>query len=137
MGYTSKLLQKQDVKLFVGYVVFAGFATLVDLSLLYLLTEFFHIWYFYSAIFAYFIGMITNYLLNKYLNFRDSSKQIIPQFGLFVTVALIGLGLNQLVLYSLVKFAGLWYMSAKFIAIFIVMFWSFYGHKRLTFGVFR
>jgi len=137
MKYISKFLQNQGIKLFVGYVILAGFATLVDLGLLYSLTEFFHIWYFYSAAFSYFVGMITNYSLNKYLNFRNKSKKIIPQFGLFATVALIGLGLNQLILYLLVEFAKLWYMFAKFIAIFIVMGWSFYGHKKLTFRVFR
>ncbi len=137
MNYITKLFQRQDVKLFIGYVIFAGFATLVDLGLLYSLTEFFHVWYFYSAIFAYFAGMVINYSLNKYLNFRNKSKQIISQFGLFAIVALIGLGLNQLILYSLVEFAKLWYMFAKFIAIFIVMLWSFYGHKKLTFGIFK
>lgn len=137
VDYWNKLFQNQDVKLFIGYIIFAGFATLVDLGLLYSLTKFLHVWYFYSAVFAYFIGMVTNYSLNKYLNFRNRSKQIIPQFGLFTAVALVGLGLNQLILYSLVEFAKLWYMSAKFIAIFIVMFWSFYGHKKLTFNVFR
>lgn len=137
MDHINKLLQKQDVKLFVGYVIFAGLATLVDLGLLYSLTEFFHVWYFYSAIFSYFIGMVINYSLNKYLNFRNKSKQIIPQFGLFATVALIGLGLNQLILYSLVEFVKFWYMLAKIIAIFTIMFWSFYGHKKLTFNIFR
>lgn len=137
MNHLNKLLKKQDVKLFVGYVIFAGLATLVDLGLLYSLTEFFHVWYFYSAIFSYFIGMVINYSLNKYLNFRNKSKQIIPQFGLFATVALIGLGLNQLILYSLVEFVKFWYMLAKIIAIFTIMFWSFYGHKKLTFNIFR
>jgi len=137
MDYINKPLQKQDVKLFIGYVIFAGFATLVDLCLLYSLTEFLHVWYFYSATFSYFVGMLTNYSLNKYLNFRNRSKQITLQFGLFATVALIGLGLNQLILYTLVEFINLWYMFAKFIAIFIVMFWSFYGHKKLTFNIFR
>ena len=137
MNYMNKLFQKQDVKLFIGYVIFGGFATLVDLCLLYSLTEFLHVWYFYSATFSYFVGMLTNYSLNKYLNFRNRSKQITLQFGLFATVALIGLGLNQLILYTLVEFINLWYMFAKFIAIFIVMFWSFYGHKKLTFNIFR
>lgn len=137
MNYINKLFQRQDVKLFVGYVIFAGFAALVDLSLLYSLTEFLRVWYFYSAAFSYLVGMIINYSLNKYLNFRNRSKKIIPQFGLFATVALIGLGLNQLIIYILVEFINLWYMFAKFIAIFIVMFWSFYGHKKLTFNVFR
>lgn len=137
MNYADRYLQKEDVKLFIGYVVFAGLATLVDLGLLYFLTEFFHVWYFYSAAFAYFSGMVTNYSLNKYLNFRNKSKRIVSQFGLFATVALVGFGFNQLILYSLVEFAKLWYMFAKFISIFIVMFWSFYGHKKLTFAVFR
>jgi len=137
MNSISKILQKQDVKLFTGYVIFAGFAALIDVCLLYSLTEFLHIWYFYSALLSYFTGMVTNYSLNKYLNFRNKSKQIIPQFGLFATVALIGLGLNQMILYFLVEFAKLWYMFAKFVTIFIVMFWSFYGHKKLTFNIFR
>jgi putative flippase GtrA len=137
MGYVDKLFQKKDRKLFVNYVILAGFATLIDLGLLYSLKEFLHIWYFYSAAIAYFSGMVTNYSLNKYLNFRNKSKRMIPQFGLFATVAVIGLGLNQLILYSLVEFANLWYMSAKIIAVTIVMFWSFYGHKKLTFSVFR
>ncbi|PIP17790.1 MAG: polysaccharide synthesis protein GtrA [Parcubacteria group bacterium CG23_combo_of_CG06-09_8_20_14_all_35_9] len=137
MNHLNKLLQKKDIKLFVGYVIFAGSATLVDFGFLYSLTEFFHIWYFYSAALAYFAGMITNYLLNKYLNFRNLSKQIISQFSLFAMVALIGLGLNQLIIYFLVEFTKLWYIYAKFISVFIVMFWSFYGHKKLTFKIFR
>lgn len=131
------MLQNEDIKLFIGYVLFAGFATLVDIGLLYSLTEFFHVWYLYSAAFAYFMGMVTNYLLNKYFNFRNKSKQIVMQFGLFSIVALVGLGINQLLLYSLVEFAKLWYISAKIIAIFVGLIWSFYGHKKLTFSIFR
>ncbi len=126
-------LQINSIKLFLRYVVFAGIATLVDLGLLYLLTEFLDVWYFYSAAIAYLCGMLTNFSLNKYLNFRNKSKKIIPQFGLFAIVALVGLGLNQLILYLLVEFAAIQYMAAKIIAIFIVMFWSFLGHKKLTF----
>lgn len=136
MSYISKFLQSEDIKLFVGYLLFAGFATLVDLGLLYFLTEFFDVWYFYSAGFAYFMGMVTNYLLNKYLNFKNRSKQIVMQFGLFAIVGLVGLGINQFLLYSLVEFAKLWYISAKIIAIFAGLVWSFYGHKELTFNVF-
>ena len=137
MSYTSRLLEKEDIRLFMGYVLFAGFATLVDLALLYSLTEFFHFWYLYSAVFAYFMGMVTNYFLNKYFNYKNKSKQIVMQFGLFAIVALVGLGINQLVLYSLVEFAKFWYMSAKVVAILIGLIWSFYGHKKLTFSIFR
>ncbi|MEA3229937.1 MAG: GtrA family protein [archaeon] len=125
-----------NTKLFSLYLVFAGIATFVDLGLLYYLTECLHVWYFYSAFLAYFAGMVIHFSLNKYLNFKNRSKKVIRQFGLFALVALVGLVLNQIIVFSLVEFLNLWYMYAKFIVVFIIMFWNFYGHKKVTFSVF-
>lgn len=123
--------------LFIKYVFFAGIATLVDIGFLYIFVEYFKVWYFYAAIFSYFLGMFTNYLLNKFLNFQNKSSKVIQQFGLFALVALIGLGLNQFILYALVEWFLVSYILAKVIAVFFVMFWSFFGHKKLTFKVFQ
>lgn len=125
------------MRLFIGYVFFAGIAAFVDLGLLFSLTEFIGLHYLTSAVLAYMCGMITNYSLNKVFNFKNKSKKIIQQFGLFVFVALIGLGLNQLILWLLVEFVGVWYMLAKLISISIVMFWNFYGHKKITFAIIK
>ena len=120
-------------RLFVGYVIFAGIATLVDIGLLYFFTDIIGIWYFYSALIASTAGMVVNYSLNKYLNFANRSRQIILQFGMFAAVAGVGIFLNQIILYTLVEFAHIYYLLAKIITVFIVMFWSFWGHKRFTF----
>lgn len=125
------------MRLFIGYVFFAGIAALVDLGLLFSLTEFIGFHYLISAALSYTCGMITNYSLNKVFTFKNKNKKIVQQFGLFVFVALIGLGLNQLILWLLVEFVGLWYMLAKLISISIVMFWNFYGHKKITFGLIK
>lgn len=130
-------LNHPEVKLFSGYVIFAGIATFVDLGLLYILTTFIGFHYLISGVVSYTCGMITNYSLNKTFNFKNKSKKIAQQFGLFAFVALIGLGLNQLILWLLVEFVDLFYMYAKLISIVIVMLWSFYGHKKLTFGVLK
>lgn len=127
----------KNLKLFIGYVICGGFATVVDIGFLYGFTEFLGIWYFYSAALSYFMGMLTNYSLNRYFNFKNKSKKIVQQFGIFASVALIGLLLNQFLLYSLVEWASLWYIYAKFISTFLVMLWSFYGHKKFTFEVFK
>ena len=137
MNTLIKKLNLVDVKLFSGYVVFAGIATVVDLALLYSLTTFMDLHYLASAAIGYFFGMITNFTLNKTINFKNRSKKVMQQFGLFTVVALIGLGLNQLILWSLVEHADMWYMYAKVISIMIVMFWSFYGHKKITFGLLK
>ena len=135
-----KIIEKLKSKsyiLFFKYVFFAGIATLVDFGVLYLLTDIYKVWYFVSAIFSYLCGMITNFTLNKILNFENKSKKIFYQFGLFAFVALIGLGLNQLILFILVEKFKLWYIIGKLISVFIVMFWSFIGHKKITFHFFK
>jgi len=81
--------------------------------------------------------MITNYGFNKYFTFENRSRRIAQQFGLFIFVALIGLALNQLIIWSLVEFFGIWYILAKIISIFVVMLWSFFGHKKITFGIIK
>ena len=124
-------------RLFIGYIMFAGIATAVDVGLLYFLTEYLDVWYFFSALIAYLAGMVVNYSTNKYLNFKNQNRRIFTQFSIFATVALIGLALNQIIIYSLVEYADIWYMLAKAIALVTVVFWSFYGHRRFSFGVLK
>lgn len=131
------MIDNKGTVLFIKYVFFAGLATLVDLSLLYLLTDFFNLFYFYSAIFSYICGGIVHYILNKKYTFKNKSKKILSQLTIFFCVALIGLGINQLVLYLLVELGQMWYIYAKFVSIFIVLIWNFTGHKYITFRVLK
>lgn len=128
---------KNDIRLFFNYIIFAGIAASIDIAILYYMTEFLRFWYFYSAAMSYTAGMAINYSLNKYFNFRNGYKKLIPQFGIFVIIASIGLGLNQLIIYFIVESYKLEYMSAKFVTLLIVAFWSFYGHKNLTFEIYK
>ena len=128
---------KGDLGLFLGYVFTAGLATVVDIALLYLLTNFVGFHYLLSSVISYTAGMVTNYSGSKLFVFRNKSEDIAKQFSLFAIVALIGLALNQLIIWLLVEYGGMWYLYAKFISVFIVMFWSFYGHKKLTFGLIK
>ncbi len=137
MDVIKPIFGKQDMRLFINYMFFGGIAALVDLGLLFSLTEFLGIWYLFSAGLSYIAGMATDYSLNKYLNFKNKSKKIAKQFGLFVAVAMVGLALNQMFLFVFVEFFGLWYMLAKMLSILIVVFWNFNGHKRLTFGILK
>lgn len=122
-------------RLFAFYIVFAGIATVVDFAVLTLLVEKAGVHYLTSAAISYLCGMITNYSLNKIYNFRNKSTRIARQFGLFAFVALIGLALNQIILYLMVDVFGVHYLAGKVVSVAIVMFWSFIGHKKITFSV--
>ena len=101
---------------------------------MYSFTEFLGLWYLFSAALAFIAGMITNYSLNKVYTFENKSKAYAKQFGIFAFVAVIGLGLNLIVMYTLVENFSLWYMLARLISAFVVFTWSYFGHKHLTFG---
>jgi len=128
------------IKEFLSYVLFAGIATIVDIGLLFLLTEYafqFNYDYLIAAILSYLCGMITNYSLNKYLTFKNTTKRIAPQFGVFAIVALIGLGLNELILWLFTEFTFLTYIYSKILSVGIVMIYSYIAHKKFTFNLFK
>lgn len=131
------IYQNQNTKLFLRYVLIAGFATLIDISLLYALTEFIGIWYFYSSIISYTSGVIPNYLLNKYFNFKNKSKKVFAQLSIWMGISLIGLIITQWIIFVFVEMFGLWYMFSKLIAIAITLFWNFYVNKQITFNLFN
>src|SRR5688500_9508534 len=101
-------LRHSDIQLFSKYIFFAGIATIIDMGLLFVLTNNGGVHYFYSAGIAYICGMVTNFSLNRFLNFHITNRHVVHQFGLFACVASVGLVLNQLILWSLVEFVHMW-----------------------------
>jgi putative flippase GtrA len=124
-------------RLFALYIVFAGIATIVDFAVLTLLVEKAGMHYLTSAAISYLCGMTINFSLNKFFNFRNKSTRVAHQFGLFAFVALIGLALNQIILYLMVDILGIYYLTGKVVSVAVVMFWSFIGHKKITFSVLK
>lgn len=122
---------------FITYLFFSGIATMADFLVLLLLTELAGLHYLLSAAIGYLVGMVIHYALNKKHTFNNKSKQYTKQFGMHVGVALTGLLLHQALLYVFVELGGLWYVWAKIAATIIVLCWNFFGHSRLTFGLFK
>jgi len=120
-----KKLFKQLIK----FGIIGGFAFLIDYSLLYTLTEFLGIYYLYSSIISFTISLIFNYIASIKWVFDVSKKQTLKDFSIFVLLSLIGLGINQLIMYIMVEKARIWYMFSKIVATIIVMVWNFITRK--------
>jgi putative flippase GtrA len=126
-----------EMKLFFGYLIIGGLATLVDIGFLKILTDFVGIWYIYSVIIAYVIGAVVHYTLNKYVNFKNKSKRIIIQFSLFLIISLIGLLINISLIYMLVEFIDIWYIYAKIIATAIAFVSNYFLNRNITFRLLK
>ncbi len=110
-----KLIQKY--KVYIKYLISGGTAASVDLILLFLFTHFLGFHYLISAILAFMIAFFVSFYLQKFWTFRDNRKEIIyGQMAVYLTVALVNLGLNTGLMYLFVEYLRVWYLLAQVMA---------------------
>ena len=116
------------------YLFVGGFAFLVDYSLLYVLTEYVHLHYLISASISFIAGLVTNYILSTHWIFRHSKLESkTAEFIIFSIIGVVGLGLNNLLLYAFTDRLHLHYMLSKLVTAAIVLLWNFFGRKLILF----
>ena len=120
---------------FFRYTLVGGLAFVVDLVLLFVLTEYAHWHYLVSATLSFLAGLLVNYILSTQWIFRSSkikNKKI--EFILFGLIGVIGLGLNNVLLYFFTDLIGLYYMLSKLITAVLVYAWNFLGRRYFLFN---
>ena len=104
-------------------------ATLIDYILLFILTDVFKIYYMTSCIICFCVSLIFNYIASIKWVFNVEHKQTYKDGLLFLIFSLIGLWINQEVMYLTVEKLGIYYMISKIFATGIVMVWNFITRK--------
>jgi dolichyl-phosphate beta-glucosyltransferase len=77
-------------------------------------------------------GALNNYLLNSLWSFRQPLSW--TKLGQFLTVALVGLGFNNGIVFLLGEYLSIHYNVAKLVAIFVVFFWNYLANRYWTFS---
>jgi len=134
MQYVPKLFISKN---FYYYFIIAGFCSLVDLGILYALTDLAGLFYLFSATFGFIAAQSLNYYLNRTFNFKSKSKKIGKQLTMFIAVNTLGLGISLAILAFLVEVLGLWYILARIISMLIAFNFNYFVHKRYTFSIFE
>ena len=133
--------KKNRISLFakhaVKYYIVGASGVLVNLGLLYSLTEFVGLWYLVSYIIAISVSISLNFTFNKFWTFRDSknSQKTIVIYLKFVGVSLLGMGIQLGSAYLLVETLLVYYMLAALISIGIASGINFIINRRWTFGI--
>lgn len=119
------------------YYAVGASGILVNLGLLYYLTEYVGLWYFLSYALAISVSITSNFILNKFWTFRDSidSQKTIVMYVKFVSVSLVGMAIQLGSVYVLVELLTVYYMLAALISICIAGAINFIINRRWTFGV--
>jgi len=116
------------------YLISGGTTAVVGLSSLYILTEFFGLWYLLSAVIAFILSFFTSFFLQKLWTFNDRSSHSTRWKMLqYLSIALVNIVLNTFLLYLFVEKLGLWYMLAQATIDIILATGSFFVYKFIIF----
>ncbi len=78
-------------------------------------------------------AVVSNYILNRIWTFHSADPNVGIQFAKFALIALIGLGMNNAIIYFLNEKQGVRFYMAKLIATGVVMIWNFGANLMFTF----
>lgn len=128
-GTTDRLLVQ-----FVRYFFVGGFAFVVDFGLLYILTEYAGLHYLLSATLSFISGLLVNYIISCIWVFSNSKfKSRLVEFLFFAAIGVVGLLLNDALIWLFTDCIGTHYMFSKIVAAAIVYLWNFFARKYLVF----
>lgn len=129
----SKVYQKKKTGLFQQLIRFGfvgGTAFLIDYGIMILLTEAFGVNYLVSCGVSFSVSVIFNYIMSILWVFNvDKEKGSAVNFMIFLVLSVIGLGINQVLVWLMVDKAGIFYMISKIAATAVVMIYNFTTRK--------
>lgn len=119
------------------YYLVGASGILVNLGILFVLTEYVGVWYLLSSGIAIYVSITSNFLLNKAWTFRDTviKQRGFLMYGKFIGVSLIGMGIQLGFNYIFVEKLSVYYLLAALISIVIASSVNFVLNRRLTFGI--
>ncbi len=128
-----ELISSELIIKFIRYALVGLTGVIVDFSITYLFKEYVKVSKYVANSLGFCTAVITNYLLNRYWTFGVGQEDVFIQFGTFLVVSLIGLVLNNIIIFLLNEKLRLNFYVSKIIAIFVVIFWNFFVNYYYTF----
>lgn len=117
---------------FIKFGIVGVSGTAVDFGVTYSLKEWAKLNKYFANSIGFMVAVTTNYIFNRIFTFH-SEGDITSQYLKFVIIGLVGMGLNNLLIYVMDKKFGISFYVAKIIATLIVMLWNFGGSYLFAF----
>ena len=134
MQWAVQLIKALEERRVVRYIVSGGTATASNFVVLYTLTEFLHIWYLTSSIFALLMGFAISFILQKFWTFQNAGfERVHIQLPLHIALSLANIAINTVLLYGFVQYLHVWYLLAQFINAVLLACMNFFIYHHFIF----
>ena len=121
---------KHLISQFLKFGIVGIIAFVIDYGLMVLLTEAFSVNYLLSATVSFAVSVVFNYVASMrfvFMHKEDLSRT--REFVFFVVLSVIGLGINDLLMWLCTDYVGISYLISKLIATAVVSMWNFATRK--------
>jgi putative flippase GtrA len=115
-----------------GIVGFSGL--FVDFGVTYVCKEWLKIQKYVSNSIGFTAAASTNYILNRIWTFQSQDPNIALEYTAFFIISLIGLGINNFILWLIITRFKLNFYLSKLFAIGVVTVWNFLANYFITFA---
>jgi dolichol-phosphate mannosyltransferase len=116
-----------EIKRVITFAIIGLSGIVVNIGLLYWLTEYQHWWYLYSFIVGIEASIVTNFILNDYITFSDvtTKNDMLTRFITYNIVCLGGIGIMTATTVFLVEIMHVWYIAGSMVGILLAFAWNF------------
>lgn len=115
-----------------GLVGASGVA--VDFGVTWLLKEKMGVHKYVANSFGFLCAATNNYIWNRLWTFENHDPDVATQYMVFILVSLGGLVFNNAALWFFHDKRGMNFYASKALAVFVAMFWNYFGYKFLAFA---
>jgi putative flippase GtrA len=127
-------LNKVRLFFLMRYLFAGGLAFTTNLMLLFIFTNYFHLWYLTSSTLSFIISVIVSFTVQKLITFRDrTTDRVHHQIAMYIAIALFNVTANGGIMFSLVDKAHVHYMLAQIFSAGIIAVWSLGVYRYIIF----
>ena len=118
---------------FIKFCLVGGSGIFVDFGVTFFGKEIIKLNKYIANSIGFIVAATSNYLLNRFFTFASKNPQFLKEYALFFLFSLIGLFINNGVIYLLHSKLKWNFYFSKLLAIGVVTFWNFFMNYFITF----
>lgn len=114
------------------YVTTGLMSFCLEMSILFVLTNYLKIWHIYSNTISVVIVFWFNFLLNRYWSFKSRGR-LTRQLILYGILFFINIAASNGIMYLLTDIAGVHYLVSKIVSVGMIVVWNFLLYKKVIY----
>jgi putative flippase GtrA len=119
---------------FLKFCIVGSSGMIVDFGTTWLLKEKVRVNKYIANSSGFILAATSNYLLNRFWTFHSENTKVATEYISFVLISVVGLGINNFVLYLLTEKVKLNFYLSKLFATVVVTLWNFSMNYLITFN---